>query len=167
MSVAVAIRPADTELVHIARCAIHGLHGERTECAVCGGPVEQVAMVPATVLVGEPCACGCGHPQRPNSDYATDACRTRHWKRETGYVDPRRPASANAANAAQTRLLRPPHHGGRQLSYRKTVKVLADYLVELDVVGGVAQAERVAETILRRALPARQRRRATSGRADA
>lgn len=33
--------------VEIARCPIHGLHGERTECFVCGGPVEQVPMVPA------------------------------------------------------------------------------------------------------------------------
>jgi hypothetical protein len=33
--------------VKIARCPIHGLHGERTECFVCGGPVEQVPMVPA------------------------------------------------------------------------------------------------------------------------
>jgi hypothetical protein len=33
--------------VHIARCPEHGLHGERDECFVCGGPVEQVPMVPA------------------------------------------------------------------------------------------------------------------------
>lgn len=32
----------------IARCPEHGLHGERTECFECGGPVEQVAMVPLT-----------------------------------------------------------------------------------------------------------------------
>lgn len=31
--------------LYVARCAIHGLHGERTECYVCGGPVEQVPMV--------------------------------------------------------------------------------------------------------------------------
>jgi hypothetical protein len=33
------------EVVYIARCPEHGLHGERTECFVCGGEVEQVAMV--------------------------------------------------------------------------------------------------------------------------
>jgi hypothetical protein len=32
--------------VTIARCPEHGLHGERTECFVCGGPVEQIEMVP-------------------------------------------------------------------------------------------------------------------------
>lgn len=32
-------------VVYIARCADHGLHGERTDCHVCGGPVEQVPMV--------------------------------------------------------------------------------------------------------------------------
>lgn len=33
--------------VLVARCPEHGLHGERTECYECGGPVEQIAMVPA------------------------------------------------------------------------------------------------------------------------
>lgn len=31
----------------VTRCPKHGLHGERSECFVCGGPVEQVAMVDA------------------------------------------------------------------------------------------------------------------------
>lgn len=35
------------ESVKIARCPEHGLHGERSECFVCGGPVDQVEMVPA------------------------------------------------------------------------------------------------------------------------
>lgn len=30
-----------------ARCPKHGLHGCRDTCFVCGGPVEQVFMVPA------------------------------------------------------------------------------------------------------------------------
>lgn len=30
----------------IARCPEHGLHGERTECFVCAGPVEQIEVVP-------------------------------------------------------------------------------------------------------------------------
>lgn len=38
------------EIVEIARCPIHGLHGDRTECFECGGPVEQVAMVEVGVL---------------------------------------------------------------------------------------------------------------------
>lgn len=32
--------------VTIARCPEHGLHGDREECFVCGGPVEQVRIVP-------------------------------------------------------------------------------------------------------------------------
>lgn len=32
--------------VNIARCPVHGMHGEREECFVCGVPVEQVPMVP-------------------------------------------------------------------------------------------------------------------------
>jgi hypothetical protein len=34
-------------IVNIARCAEHGLHGERSECFICGGPVEQVSMMTA------------------------------------------------------------------------------------------------------------------------
>lgn len=37
-------------VVHIALCAEHGLHGERDECFVCGGPVEQVPMIYAEQL---------------------------------------------------------------------------------------------------------------------
>lgn len=33
--------------IQIARCPEHGLHGERDECFVCGGPVEQVEMIEA------------------------------------------------------------------------------------------------------------------------
>jgi hypothetical protein len=32
------------EIVYVAECQIHGLHGERNECFVCGGPVKQVAL---------------------------------------------------------------------------------------------------------------------------
>lgn len=45
----------------IARCPEHGLHGERTDCFACGGPVEQVPMVPALETSD--------HPQEP--DYLT------------------------------------------------------------------------------------------------
>ena len=37
--------------VNIARCEEHGLHGERDECFVCGGGVEQVPMVPLNDLM--------------------------------------------------------------------------------------------------------------------
>lgn len=32
-------------IVWIARCPVHGIHGERTECFECGRPVQQVPMV--------------------------------------------------------------------------------------------------------------------------
>lgn len=153
MSVAVAITPVQSEVVHIASCPIHGLHGERTSCFECGGPVQQVPMVPVTVTTGEPCACGCKLPKRGDSDYHADACRTRHWKERTGYVDPR---STNGTNGARIRLLRLPRPGGRQLSYRRAVRVLAGYLADQGIATE-AQAERVAERVLARALPARQR----------
>lgn len=34
-------------VVRFASCPTHGLHGERSECFVCGGPVDQVEMVAA------------------------------------------------------------------------------------------------------------------------
>jgi hypothetical protein len=38
-------RGKEREVVYIARCPVHGLHGDRRECFVCGGPVERVAHV--------------------------------------------------------------------------------------------------------------------------
>ncbi len=151
---------ATTDVVLIACCPVHGLHGERTECHVCGGPVDQVPMVPVVDPQRGPCACGCGHPKRPKSDYASDACKTREWKRRTGYVDPRRSSAANGANGAQTRLLRTPRPGGRQISYGVAVQTLARYLVQAQIAADAEQARAVAERVLTRALPARQRTRA-------
>lgn len=37
---------AEAPSVNIARCPTHGLHGCRDRCFECGGPVEQIAMVP-------------------------------------------------------------------------------------------------------------------------
>jgi hypothetical protein len=34
------------EIVTVARCPVHGLHGRRARCFVCDEPVEQVAMIP-------------------------------------------------------------------------------------------------------------------------
>lgn len=36
--------PRERRVVYIAECPEHGLHGEREDCFVCGGPVEQVPM---------------------------------------------------------------------------------------------------------------------------
>lgn len=30
----------------VARCPVHGIHGQRTECFECGGEVEQLEVVP-------------------------------------------------------------------------------------------------------------------------
>lgn len=43
-----AVRDAEKdrgEIIYIARCPEHGLHGQRDECFVCGGPVDQVPMI--------------------------------------------------------------------------------------------------------------------------
>jgi hypothetical protein len=37
------------EIISIARCPVHGRHGQRTECFVCRGPVEQVPMVSVSI----------------------------------------------------------------------------------------------------------------------
>jgi hypothetical protein len=37
---------ADGDVITIAKCSTHGLHGCRNVCFECDGPVEQVAMIP-------------------------------------------------------------------------------------------------------------------------
>ena len=37
----------------IAKCPVHGLHGERQDCFICSGPVEQVPMVPLPAYEAE------------------------------------------------------------------------------------------------------------------
>lgn len=39
-----------TAVVTIARCAEHGLHGDRRECFVCGGDVDRVPMIPVEAI---------------------------------------------------------------------------------------------------------------------
>jgi hypothetical protein len=41
---------SEFDTVEIARCPVHGLHGEREECFVCGATVEKVRMVPETAI---------------------------------------------------------------------------------------------------------------------
>lgn len=41
-----------TDVVKIARCPEHGLHGERQECFVCGAQCEQIEMVPLEQVLG-------------------------------------------------------------------------------------------------------------------
>jgi hypothetical protein len=45
-SVGAASEQTQARVTYIARCPEHGLHGERDECFVCGGEVEQVPFVP-------------------------------------------------------------------------------------------------------------------------
>lgn len=42
-----------TQIFMVARCPEHGLHGLRSDCFVCGGPVERVPMVPSPAVVVE------------------------------------------------------------------------------------------------------------------
>jgi hypothetical protein len=41
----------------VAWCPEHGLHGQRTTCHVCDGPVEQVTMMPAREVVAAMASC--------------------------------------------------------------------------------------------------------------
>lgn len=50
------------EIVLIARCPEHGLHGERDTCYVCGGAVQQVPMI---------LACGTGSESYDGEDEDT------------------------------------------------------------------------------------------------
>jgi hypothetical protein len=59
--------------VLIARCPKHGLHGERTECYVCGGPVEQVAMAELAVQRGGGPRAGVQNSTAPLSGFSPRA----------------------------------------------------------------------------------------------
>lgn len=40
-------------IVLIARCPEHGLHGQHAACVTCGGPVEQVPMLPGDYFTSD------------------------------------------------------------------------------------------------------------------
>lgn len=98
------------------------------------------------------CKCGCGRPRKGRSDFATDACRTRHWKQRTGYQARARENGRNGTeNGKTTRAKR----SGMQVSYRKAVEAVAEELAHL----GVRDPEHRARLVLTPVLPARQRTR--------
>lgn len=63
-------------VVNIARCPEHGLHGERTECFICGADVEQVEMAPAADLLEAIEAIDdlMGYDKGPNEDEYVEWC---------------------------------------------------------------------------------------------
>lgn len=91
--------------------------------------------------------CPCGGPDgsgciesmagvRPSAIYASAACRTRAWKRRTGYVDQRHgKASRNARK-------RPPRRPSLRISYRKAVDAVTPY------VGSTDRAEAILQPLL-------------------
>lgn len=58
-------------VAHIACCPEHGLHGQREECFVCGGAVEQVAVVPVeeSLTLESRICLDCGGFARPGCDW--------------------------------------------------------------------------------------------------
>lgn len=94
------------------------------------------------------CACGCGEPLSGRQRlYASNACKARVWKDKTGY----------RLQGRQERCQTPKERrSGRQVSYRKAVDEVAffiRYTNQLDP----DRARALAEDILTRALPERQR----------
>lgn len=100
-------------------------------------------------MSGRHCACGCPASmvgKHPSARYASSACRSRHWKERTGYTHD---SSENARNGGTARSNR----SGRQVSFQKGAREVAATLRSY----GVTDAQRVAEGVLRRALPEKQR----------
>lgn len=67
------------------------------------------------------CACGCGVELvtlRSNARYASDACRSRDWKRRAGYVDPRAPQP-------RRNVSKPRRPSAPRISYRKALDAVA------------------------------------------
>jgi hypothetical protein len=103
------------------------------------------------------CECGCGRPMhgmRPEARYATDACRTRHWKAKR--MDPRdRKRKSDRERIARRRAQGVPLSDMR-VSYGRAIEVLADHFEQVDGGYRLDAIER-AEAVLRQALPARLR----------
>ncbi len=100
------------------------------------------------------CACGCGLALSGRQRlYASDACKSRHWKEREGY----------ALQATRERCQTPKGRGsgpsGLQVSRMRMIGVLAEHPVMIVTSNGPADARRKAETIVNRALSDRQRAR--------
>lgn len=110
-------------------------HGPNCSERVCEGPGCTVSMA----------------GRHPSARFHSDACRARAWKERTGYGRPGpRKGRANGQ----------PKPSGLQVSYRRAVTAVADYLAAQD---GHAETlpvyQPTAESILRPALSVRQRAR--------
>jgi hypothetical protein len=73
------------EAVYIARCPEHGLHGERSECFVCGGPVERVLMAPVSPAVEEPGEALRYSPRHVPTLMIHDGEHSGEWVRASNY----------------------------------------------------------------------------------
>lgn len=147
-----------TEIVHIARCPEHGLHGCRQECFVCGGPVEQVPMVEVDGRVCARPECGRSlRGMRTDAVWCSEACRKRDAREHPAEHAQRR----RSPDKAPTKRRRRP--SGLQISYQRAVRELANELAGLppatDHDRAPAHHRRVAADVLSRALSDRQRQR--------
>lgn len=93
-------------------------------------------------MTGRVCKCGCGTSldgRRPRTIYATDACRARVWKRETGYtLTAKRKRDQNASK-------RRPE---ARLSYRKLVTALTAEMRHLNVPDPDTRAKLILDPLL-------------------
>jgi len=104
------------------------------------------------------CLCGCPHERTGNSRYFSDACRTRHWKAETGYVKPTVRNGENGGNGGETSKSQASRPGGAQVAFGPAVAVWTAYLVRATPQNR-SQARKTATRVTRRALSDKQRAR--------
>lgn len=89
------------------------------------------------------CECGCGQPLvglRANARYASDACRSRDWKRRAGYVDPR--AAKPRRNVSRRSKPTAP-----RISYRKALDALTTFLVDQYALRGGVDDQHVSQEL--------------------
>lgn len=109
------------------------------------------------------CLCGCPHERQGNSQFYVDACRTRHWKEETGYVKPSTRSEENGGNASEVERLRPRRPGGLQVAFGPAVSAWTAYLASATPLSA-KEARKVAVRVTMTALSAKQRERARRAR---
>lgn len=97
----------------------------------------------------EPCAGPIAVEAPENQRYCSSRCRTAHWRARKATGEGNGPGRRGDAQNGRKR-------SGRQVSYRKAVRVLGEWLAGEGEGWTVDEAQGVAAGVLARALPDRQ-----------
>ncbi len=141
------------------RDRLFGVHCEHNVAVEYGWYVERGALRMSGPVYVTCQRDGCDEPltsRHANARYCSDACKSAAYKARTGYTlhATREPCQTRKSSGGPS---------GLQVSYRKAVEVVADFLThELAPVAFTTSTTRIAEIVLAQALSDRQLQRLAS-----